>query len=42
MERVFEGSVAMARLEEHGDEVCIVRFCSGGMDSGNIELECVF
>ena len=24
------GSVAMVRLEKHGDEMCIVRFCSDG------------
>ena len=33
MKRVYKGSVAMAWLEEHGDETCMQRFCSDDMAS---------
>ena len=26
--------------EEHGDGACIVRFCSGGMGRGTLEIVC--
>ena len=32
MKGVRKGSVVMARLEEHGSEMCIQRFCSNAKD----------
>ena len=29
MKHVCKGSVAMVRIEEQGDEACILRFCCG-------------
>ena len=35
MKRVYKGSVAAAGIEEHGGELCMQRFCSGGRDRGH-------
>ena len=32
MGRVYEGSVAVVRMEEQGDGMCILRFCRDDLD----------
>ena len=34
MGRVYKGSVAVVRMEEQGDGMCILRFCSDGLAGG--------